>query len=144
MSEDIQAMRFNTAISSMMISLNQLEKSQSLTRKEYEIFLKLLAPFAPHITEELWISLGNKDSVHVSAWPEYEPILAVDEEMMIAVQVNGKVRGSFKAMTDTNQDQLKESAQQLPEISKWISGKTIVKVIVIPKRLVNIVISDYN
>ncbi len=138
--DDIQGLRFNTAISALMIAINEIDANSSIAREHYESILKLLAPFAPHATEELWISLGNKKSIHVSTWPKYDPAQVIDTEITIIVQVNGKVRGSFVVATDCSNADLELKAKSLPETQKWIEGKKVVKVIVVPKRLVNIVV----
>ncbi len=144
--EDIGAMRFNTAISSLMIALNELEKTASgpdqspaISRSQFESYLKLLAPFAPHVTEELWISFGNKKSIHTSEWPEYDPKLIVDSQATIAVQINGKMRGTFTAATDTPEEAIKSAALALPEAKKWLEGKEIRKIIVVKGKLLSIV-----
>ncbi|MBP6858434.1 MAG: class I tRNA ligase family protein [Candidatus Pacebacteria bacterium] len=138
--EDIEAMRFNTAISSLMIALNELEKVESVTVENFEALLQLLAPFAPHVTEELWASLGYKDSIHASPWPVYDPAQAVDSEVTIMIQINGKTRGSFTAPIDTSKEELEKLAKDSPEGKKWLEGKSISKVIVVPNKLVNIVV----
>ena len=139
-SDDIQALRFNTAISSLMIALNEIEKCETLGRIQYESILKLLAPFMPHAAEELWFSLKNKKSIHVAEWPTYDPALATDSELTIMVQINGKVRGSFTASADSSPAELENMARALPEAIKWMEGKKVSKVIIVPKRLVNIVV----
>jgi len=139
--EDIEAMRFNTAISAMMIAVNELEKVESIDRKQYEIILQLLAPFAPHFTEELWNNLGNKKSIHIAPWPKFDSSLIIDDEVTIMVQVNGKVRGSFLIFANTEDAILEDKAKNLDEVKKWLDGKKVVKVIVVPKRLVNIVVA---
>jgi len=138
--DDIKNFRFNTAVSSLMILVNELEKAPSISREHYEILLKLLAPFAPHVTEELWISLGNKKSIHISEWPIYDQQLAADDEVTIVIQVNGKVRGSFRGGNNMTNDEAERLAKEAPELKKWLEGKSIKKVIVVPGRLVNIVI----
>ena len=138
--DDIEHLQFNTAISSLMILVNELEMSPTIARSEFEIILKLLAPFAPHVTEELWTGIGNSTSIHTSAWPVYDPHKAIDTEITIVVQVNGKVRGSFKTGVDTASDILEKTALDMPEIASWTSGKKILKIIVVPKRLINIVV----
>jgi leucyl-tRNA synthetase len=138
--EDIETMRFNTAISSMMILVNEFEKAQTVSKENYEILLQLLAPFAPHIAEELWITLGNKKSIHISEWPKYDPKSIINSEVLIAVQVNGKVRGSFKTLNNTNDEELKDKALNLLEIQKWIKDKEIKKVVIVKNKLVSIVI----
>jgi leucyl-tRNA synthetase/phosphoserine phosphatase len=139
-SDDIEGMRFNTAISALMISLNELEKSEAIDAEQYGIFLQLLAPFAPHVAEELWASLGNKNFIHTAPWPSYDATLAADTEATIIVQVNGKVRGSFVVPTDTSTQELEKMARQIPEAAKWLEGKEVKKVIVIPNKLVNMVV----
>jgi leucyl-tRNA synthetase len=137
--EDIAAMRFNTAISTLMIAVNELEKAESLSRPQFETLLKLIAPFAPHVTEELWTTLGNKKSIHISEWPEFDPKLIADEEANIVVQINGKVRASFKVAADSPEEQLRLAALALPEVKKWLEGKQIKKIIVVKSRLISIV-----
>jgi leucyl-tRNA synthetase len=139
--EDIQNMRFNTAISSLMIAVNEIEKYQSISKEQYQKILQLLAPFAPHFTEELWTSLGNKKSIHLSVWPKYDSTMIVDEEVTIMIQINGKLRGSFVAPANSDNQSLEKMAKENDEVKKWLNGKSIVKVVVVPKRLVNIVVS---
>ncbi len=137
---DIEGLRFNTAISALMIAVNECEKIESLTREQYKIFLQLLAPFAPHATEELWSMTGEKKSIHISKWPEYDAALAHDDEVTIVVQVNGKMRGSFTSPNGAAKEDLENTAKNMPEIQKWLEGKPICKIIVVPGRLVNIVV----
>jgi leucyl-tRNA synthetase len=139
--DDIMSLRFNTAISSLMIAVNELEKA-TISREDFEVILKLLAPFAPHVSEELWASLGHKESIHVSGWPVYDPKLSADDEATIIVQINGKVRGSFKSKIGSDKGELERIAKGLPETKKWLEGKKIGRVIVVPDRLVNIVLTD--
>jgi HAD superfamily hydrolase (TIGR01549 family) len=140
-SDDIEGMRFNTAMSTLMIALNELEKSESVSKENYENLLQLLAPFAPHVTEELWASLGNAGSVHASPWPVYDPAQAVDSEVTIMIQINGKTRGSFTAPVDTSKEELEKLAKESPEGKKWLEGKSVIKIIVVPNKLINIVIT---
>jgi leucyl-tRNA synthetase len=139
-SDDIENMRFNTAISCLMIAINDLEKSPTISRRQYEILLQLLAPFAPHFTEELWASLGNKKSIHISPWPVYDSTLAADDEVTVMIQVNGKVRGSFQTAMNTSKEELEKRAKEVPEVRKWLEGKEIRKVIVVLNKLVSFVI----
>jgi len=138
-SDDIEAMRFNTAISTMMIFINNLEKQESVDQGIYENFLKLLAPFAPHITEELWCLLGHKDSIHQTSWPKYKPEKLVPNEVIIAVQVNGKVRGTFKVSADLGEAKAIKQVESMPEIRKWIDGKEIKKYFYIKGKIINII-----
>ncbi|MES2315733.1 MAG: leucine--tRNA ligase [Patescibacteria group bacterium] len=136
--EDIDSMKFNTAISSLMIFSN--EKSDSISKEEYEIFLKLLAPFAPHMTEEIWHALGNKSSITLAPWPKYDPNIVSNEEIKIVIQVNGKVRGEILALPDVAEEALKAQAMALPAVAKHIQGLEIKKMIYVKGRLINIVI----
>ena len=138
--EDIQNLHFNTAVSTLMIAVNELEKLESISSDSYQKLLKLLAPFAPHVAEELWVNLDNKKSIHISEWPTFDPKLAADSEVKIIVQVNGKVRGSFMANPAAGNDELLKMAKELPEAKKWLEGKEIKKEIVVPGRLVNLVV----
>jgi leucyl-tRNA synthetase len=138
--DDIQALRFNTAVSTMMITMNELEKSPSIDRSSYEKLLQLIAPFAPHAAEELWSQLGNNKSIHTSSWPTYDASLASETEVTIIVQVNGKMRGSFTAPAGTAKDELLRRARALPEAAKWLEGKLVKKEIAVPDRLVNLVV----
>ncbi len=139
-SEDIESMGFNTAVSAMMVWVNELDKREKISEAEYKTLLQLLAPFAPHITEELWAELGQKESIHQSEWPKFEDKYLVRDEVKIMVQVDGRVRGSFMAKADIGEMEAKEAAQGLPEVAKWIQGKSL-KFIFVPQKLVNIVTS---
>ncbi|OHA16831.1 MAG: hypothetical protein A3C79_00685 [Candidatus Taylorbacteria bacterium RIFCSPHIGHO2_02_FULL_45_28] len=140
-SDDIEGMRFNTAISILMITLNELEKAEAVDDEQYGTFLQLLAPFAPHVAEELWSSLGHKNSIGTVSWPIYDPALAADTEITIMVQINGKTRGSFVAPVDTSKEELEKRAKAIPESAKWLKGKDVKKVIVVHNKLVNIITS---
>ncbi|HTK33301.1 MAG TPA: alpha/beta fold hydrolase [Candidatus Paceibacterota bacterium] len=137
---DINTMSFNTAVSTLMIAVNELEKTESISRAQFELLLKLIAPFAPHVAEELWYSMGNKTSVHITTWPVYDESLIVETEANIIVQVNGKVRASFKADINMGEGELEMRAKEIPEIKKWIEGKEVKKVIVVKGKLVSIVV----
>ena len=139
--EDIENLRFNTAISTLMIALNELDAAPTVARSDFESFLKLLAPFAPHVAEELWLALGNKGSVHISSWPTYDPALLIDSEAKIVLQIDGKTRGSFTAPTGAGKDELERLAKAQPEAKKWLENKQVNRVIVVPGKLVNIVLS---
>ncbi len=138
--DDIEAFRFNTAISALMILLNALEKKTAILPETFKIFVKLLAPFAPHLSEELWAHLGYKKSVHLEPWPAYNETIAASAPIVIIVQVNGKNRGSFTATRGESKDRLQAAALALESVQKWMEGKTIPAVIVVPDRLVNIVL----
>lgn len=136
---DIEKFRFNTAVSQMMICATAFEK-QGVSKKDFLTFLYVLAPFAPHVTEELWYMLGETNSIHTQAWPDYDENLLIDEEVTIAVQVNGKVRGEFTIEKGSEEETLKEKAIKLESVKKWLEDGEPKRIIVIPDRLVNIVV----
>lgn len=138
--DDIETMGFNTAVSAMMILLNKFSDESVVPKADFEKFLKILSPFTPHVTEELWRNLGNKKSIHISPWPVADMSKAEDESVKIIVQVNGKVRASFEAAKVASKDELEKAALGLPEIEKWLEGKKPDKIIVVPGKLVSIVI----
>ncbi len=140
-SEDIEAMSFNTAISALMIFVNKLEKDTKIPTRVYKILLLLAAPFVPHITEEIWHALGNKESVHKESWPVFDAEKLVKDIINIAIQVNGKVRGEITIRSGQSSEEIINQAKQDESIKKWIENKTIVKEIYIPERLINIVLS---
>ncbi len=139
---DILEFKFNTAISSLMILLNALEKETNISTDVFLTYLLLLAPFAPHLSEELWSQLGYKKSIHLSSWPAYDEKLAVTDSVTIVVQINGKVRADFTASRDTAREKLQELALSLPAVQKWTEGKKMTKIIVVPNRLVNLVVAE--
>ncbi len=138
--EDIENFKFNTAIAQMMILVNKMNEEDEINKEDYEVFLKLLAPFAPHLTEELWHQLGNKESIFRGQWPKYNPELIKDETITLVIQVNGKVRDNIEASADITEEEACELALSSEKIKKWISGKEIVKVIFVKGKLVNIVV----
>jgi leucyl-tRNA synthetase len=140
-SADIEMMQFNTAISAMMIAVNELEKNSHIPKSLYQILLQMLAPFAPHITEELWSQLGNKKSIHVVAWPIADDARIVADSVTVIVQVNGKMRGEFTAEPGTGDMELQNRAIAIESVQKWLAEGEIKKVIVVKGKLVNIVIA---
>lgn len=140
--EDIVGFNFNTAISSMMIAVNEIEKAENISIEDFKMLLQILAPFAPHITDEIWEMLGEKKSIHLSAWPNYEPALIVDDSVTIIVQVNGKTRGTIDMAVNTEQSEIENMVKLYPDISKYLENKTVVKIIHVPNRLINFVIKD--
>ena len=139
-SEDIENLKFNTAISAMMILVNESGGGANLTKEQYEIFLKLLSPFAPYIVEELWLQLGHKKSIFTEKWPEYNAALVKDETIQMPVQINGKVRAVLTAPSDISEEEAKKIAISDTTIIKWLGGKEPKKVIFVKGRLVNIVV----
>ena len=140
--DDIEAFRFNTAVSALMILLNALEKEELTSSDAYKTVLKLLAPFAPHITEELWARLGFTKSIHLEQWPVYDERIAASAPVTIIVQVNGKTRGSIITRRGEERELLETTALSLPLVQKWLESKTVERIIVVPDKLVNIVIRE--
>jgi leucyl-tRNA synthetase len=138
--EDIETMRFNTAISAMMILATEMEKNETVDKNYFKKFLQILAPFAPHIAEDIWQKLGEKKSIHLSQWPKWDENLIKDDEMKIVVQVNGKVRAEILVASDENEEEVKKKATSDEKIFKLMIGKEIKKIIYVKNRLVNIVV----
>ena len=139
--EDLEATKFNTAVAAFMEFLNFASKNKKeIGRDVIERFLILLAPFAPHITEELWHQIGNKDSIHKQSWPKYDLKLIKEEMITLVIQVNGKVRDKVEVEASISEEKAKELAISREKIKKWIGNKEIKKVIFVPGKLINIVI----
>jgi leucyl-tRNA synthetase len=138
--QDIENLRFNTAISAMMILLNEFEKEKEIDIIHYSLFIILLSPFAPHLAEELWEKLGHKDSIFRQSWPKYDEALARDEEIELVIQINGKVRDKITVSADISETQAKEKALASEKIKKWLDGKEPKKIIFVRGKLVSIVI----
>ncbi|MDF1496753.1 MAG: leucine--tRNA ligase [Patescibacteria group bacterium] len=138
--DDIDAMRFNTAISQLMILTNTLLESESVTDDDYKTYLKLIAPFAPHIAEQIWHNFGNESSIHLEAWPTYNPDLLIEDTITLGVQINGKVRGEITIAPDAKESEAMEAAMQDENVKKYLDGTEPKKVIYVPGRILNIVI----
>ena len=138
--EDIEALRYNTAISALMILLNEFEKNlEAVSRDQAKIFLQLLAPFAPHIAEELWAQLKPEGSIHHSPWPVYDPKKIKSEEIDLVVQINGRVRGHLRAPREIKEAEAVTLARKDTAIAKYLTGAPE-KTIFVPGRLINFVI----
>ena len=137
---DIENLRFNTAISALMTLGNKMKSRMSVSRANAETFILMISPFVPHIAEEIWRRLGHTETIVFENWPEYNELLAKEDLTNIAVQVNGKLRGEFQIEIDIDVEIIEQMAKDLPEIQKWTDGKEILKVVVVPNRVVNIVI----
>lgn len=138
--EDMEAMRFNTAISQLMIFINDAYKAETLPRQAMENFVQLLSPLAPHIAEELWQRLGHSGSITYVSWPSYDEALTVEAEVEIVIQVNGKIADRIRIAADADEAAMQEKAMSLPNVQDAIAGKTVRKVIAVKGRLVNIVV----
>lgn len=137
--EDYEGLRFNTAISQMMVFINETYKAAVLPKSYMEGFVKLLSPVCPHIAEELWEKLGHKDTISYEAWPAYDEAKLVDNEVEIVVQVNGKVKAKLMVPTGATKEALEGIAMEDDRVKEQIGGKTVRKVITVPGKLVNIV-----
>ena len=139
---DIETLNYNTAVSALMILLNEMDKVSEISRKDYRSILHLLNPFAPHITEELNEKYHLGEEISHSSWPCYDEEKTVAREMEIGVQVNGKLRGTILVLKDSPKEVLEEMALKEERIIKHLEGKEVVKVIAIPNRIVNIVVKE--
>ncbi|TCO79027.1 leucine--tRNA ligase [Marinisporobacter balticus] len=149
LTEDVEGrFNFNTAISAIMELVNEIYKykelgddcNKDLLKEALETVIVLLAPFAPHITEELWHNMGYSESVHNKMWPTYDKAAIVKDEVQVVIQINGKVKDKIEVSASTNKNELEKEALSNPKIIAMIEGKQIIKVIVVPKKLVNIVV----
>ena len=138
--DDIETLNYNTAVSALMTLLNEAEKEGSLSRNFSETFLKLLAPFAPHITEELWSELGHKTSIHKEEWPKYDPEKMIEKTFTLVIQVNGRVRDTMEAPLEIKEDEARRLALSQKRIREILQRKEIKKVIFVPKKLINFVV----
>jgi leucyl-tRNA synthetase len=146
-SQDLQTLSFNTAIAALMECINELYRikaADTYTSTEWswalETFQQLLAPFAPHIAEELWQALDQKGSVHVSAWPAYDEKYLAQDTRTIAIQVNGKLRGEVEIAVDTDEDAVVTAAKANEKVAAYLKGQALRKTIYVPGKLVNFVI----
>ena len=138
--DDLENIKYNTAVSALMILLNELEKKAEISNKDYRTLLLILNPIAPHITEELNEKYELGDLLCKSAWPSYDTSKLVDDTYEMVVQVNGKVRGKIEVDIDITKEEMEKQALNIENVKNHIEGKEIVKVIIIPKKLVNIVV----
>ena len=138
--EDIEAMRFNTAISAMMIFINKAQKEKCFAKETAESFTKLLSPFAPHTAEEIWEHLGHKASLLYAPWPTFDTTLAKEELITMAVQINGKTRDTFEVPIDISKEDFFAKALGREKIAKRLRGKRVVKEIFVPQKIANIIL----
>ncbi|MCK5021792.1 MAG: class I tRNA ligase family protein, partial [Candidatus Pacebacteria bacterium] len=146
--EDIEEFKLNTAVSSMMKLVNVIEENpkpsvgqkKNISKESFEVFLKILAPFAPHITEEIWNQLGHTNSIHLEEWPKYDAKLAKDDTYMIAIQVNGKIRSEVEIKAGTSEKDLEKVVLADEKIQKWIGENKVKKTIYVENKLFSIVI----
>ena len=138
--DDIESLSFNTAISQMMIFVNAFTTAESIPLSAMRTFLVLLNPFAPHLSSELWEKLKSPGQITDQTWPAYDERLLIENEVEIVIQVNGKVRDRMTISIQASEEEIKKAALALPKIQELTAGKQILKVVVIPKKLVNIVV----
>lgn len=136
---DIENFHFNTAVSALMILVNELGKFK-INKKESSLLLQILAPLAPHLSEELWEKLGNKESIFKSTWPQYDQDLVKDETVNLVIQINGKLRATMEVAVDISESEARELAQADENVKKWLDQKEIIKVIFVAGKLLNIVV----
>lgn len=137
--EDYERMHFNTAISQLMVFVNEAYKVDDLPVEYMEGFVKMIAPIMPHMAEELWSQFGESETITYQPWPTYDPKALVEDEVEMIVQVNGKVRAKIKMAKDTDRDEAQQLALANEHVKKFTDGKDIKKVIVVPNKIVNIV-----
>ena len=138
--EDFEVLHFNTAISQMMVFTNEANKADSLPKEYAEGLVKMLAPIAPHMMEELWSKFGHDESITYAKWPEFDESKLVSDTVEMIIQVNGRLRDKLSLPVDTDKEKIKELALSDEKIQKFIDGKDVAKVIVIPNKIVNIVV----
>ena len=139
-SSDIEEQKFNTAIACLMTYLNDVSKVGKIGKEQYITFIKLLSPFAPHITEEIYEQIGGEGLLTVSPWPEYDEAKTVDETVAIGVQVNGKARGVAEIPVGCAKEEALAIAKQSDRIAALLEGKTLVKEIYVPGKIINFVV----
>ena len=138
--EDFERMKFNTAIAAMMSLVNEFTKKGSVTKGEYMTLITLLNPVAPHMTEELWEKYGNGGFLSMHPWPTYDDEKTVDDEVEIVIQINGKIKDKMMIAAGLDKDGTLNAAMESEKIKSLTDGKTIVKTIAVPGKLVNIVV----
>ncbi len=141
-SEDLLNLKYNTAVSSLMILTNALEKKEIVSKNNFEVLITLLHPIAPHITEELNQLIGNENHLAQTSWPNYDESKIVEESITIGVQINGKLRGEVTTTTDMNEEEILNLVYTNDKITNYLTNKKIVKKIIIPQKIVNLVVVD--
>ena len=138
--EDIESMSFNTSVSAFMVATNELGTLKCRKREILEPILILLAPFAPHISEELWHQLGNKESIHIGNWPKYDASLLVENSFNYPISINGKTRAQIEFDLTASEDEIKQAVLNHELVVKWMEGKSLKKFILVQGRIVNVVV----
>ena len=138
--DDYEKMKYNTAIATLMSLVNDFYKKGSVTKGEYRVLITLLNPVAPHITEELWEKYGDTPLLATTKWPDFDKEKTVDDEVEIVVQVNGKIKDKITVSADISKEELENTALGAEKVKQFVDGKTVIKVITVPGKLVNIVV----
>jgi leucyl-tRNA synthetase len=138
--EDIETMRFNTAVSTLMILTNRLASLEAPPRVAVERLLELLSPFAPHLAEELWSQLGHEQLIAEAAWPSYDEALCVDDVIEIGVQVNGKARGRVKLAKDASEAEARAESLKDENVARFLADKPLKKFVYVPGKIVNFIV----
>ncbi len=139
--DDIENVKFNTAIAKLMTLVNELSKQETIAKADFEILLKLVYPFAPHLCEELWQRLGHEEDMVYATWPKADPTKMREDTMVIVVSVNGRVRDKMKVPVDMTKEEILAKAKKLPKVTHHLAEKTVRKEIYVPGKLVNLVVS---
>jgi leucyl-tRNA synthetase len=139
--EDIEGLQLNTAISQLMIFVNEATKNQGIPAVMQDAFVRLLAPFAPHLAEELWAALGHTESIARAEWPQFDPQKCMEESVLIVVQINGKVRGRITLPRGASEHETQEAARKDAAIARYLDDRQLVKVFFVPDRILNIIVS---
>ena len=138
--QDVEQFSFNTSVAAFMICINELQGLKTASREVLQPLLILLAPFAPHIAEELWHAIGEETTIVAAQWPEYDEKLLVEDSFKYPVSFNGKTRFTIELPREASQDEIREAVLSADEAQKWLEGKTPKKVIIVPGRIINIVL----
>jgi leucyl-tRNA synthetase len=141
-SEDIEAQKFNTAIAALMTLVNDIYKAGSISKDDLITFLKLLSPFAPHLTEEIYANIAGEDAgfLTVAAWPEFDPAKTIDDMIEVGVQVNGKVRAAVQIARDADKETALATAKANERVASFMEGKKLIKEIYVPGKIINFVV----
>jgi leucyl-tRNA synthetase len=139
--EDVEALKFNTAIAQMMVFVNEVTPLANRPRTLLEPFVRVIAPFAPHLAEELWQRLGNPDTLAYAPWPTYDPALCVEDTVTVAIQVNGKLRATLDLPRGAEQAAVQEAALADERVRKHVEAGAIRKVIHVKDKLLNVVVA---
>ena len=140
--EDLEALKFNTAIAQMMVFVNEVNRLGERQRVLIEPFVLLLSPFAPHLCEELWQRLGHAESLAYEPWPVWDPALVVEDVVTVAVQVNGKLRATLDLARDTGEDVVRRAALADDRVKRFVDGAELRKVIFVSNKLLNLVVAQ--